>query len=333
MIIVLFLTFFAHCSAAVIQGIDLYGSDHLNVEQMMEAEPELFAKFCEELKAENDVEALILKLSDRLKQKFSLPYVKPTAITYFEAEGKVVYITFDVVESLERLNFQDRPHEVFEDPDHLIAAWDLYMSTAYELLNAGEIEPYEVKTSAFHSVFGHQHPKLTPFEKLFVEGSAKCKNDLTAIFLNDQNDHHRAIAPFLLAYLPEGQELVDLLSKRLRDPSSEVRNNVMRVFACIAFDHPEIVLPVDEVLQALDFPDTTDRNKAAAIIYGLLQQEGNDEKILACSSTLLKMLKLKQPNNSEWAYLILKKISNLDLPKENIADWEQWAKHNVRCLL
>jgi hypothetical protein len=322
------------CSAAEIHGIDLFGSEHLTVEEMIASEPQLFTKFCEELRAENEekVERIQQELSEKLKTRFDLSFARLSAITYFEKQEKIVYITFDVVEhkdASKRLNFLDSPREVLDDPENLIAAWDLYMNTGMQLVAAGELDNQVVKCSAFHSLFGHQHPKLAPFEKQFVEGAARNKEELIAIFLKDGREHYRANAAFLLAYIPNGEELVEILSKRLRDPSAEVRNNVMRVFACIAFEHPEIGLPIDEVLKALDFPNTTDRNKAAAIIFGILSHEPlfdlYSNKVLAASKALLKMLKLKQPNNSEWAYQILKRISHEDFPKENLADWEQWV--------
>ena len=308
-------THFPPCSAAVIKGIDLFGSDTLTVEKMIDAEPRLFESFCQKLENE---EIVSQELSDRLKQKFSLAYVRLAAITYFEDQERVVYITFDVVEAkdaLKRLSFQEQPQEGFEDPTGLIAAWDLYMNTGWELTISGEIDAHNVKCSAFHYIFGHQHPKLAPFEKIFIEGATKYKDLLIDIFLRDRDDNKRAVAAFLLAYTTDGQELVAILSKRLRDPSGEVRNNVMRVFAIIAEDHPEISLPVDEVLLALHFPDTTDRNKAAAIIHGILSHEASfreyRQKILDSSlETLLKMADLKQPNNQKWACQILDKICN-----------------------
>ncbi|MFA5960575.1 MAG: hypothetical protein WC785_08655 [Tatlockia sp.] len=39
---------------------------------------------------------------------------------------------------------------------------------------------------------------------------------------------------------------------------------------------------------------------------------------------LLALLQLKQPNNHDWAYLLLKKISGKNYGAYNLSAWEKW---------
>ena len=50
------------------------------------------------------------------------------------------------------------------------------------------------------------------------------------------------------------------------------RNNAARVLSDVAHHHPEIAIPLEPVLRGLDGPTTTDRNKAAAIVDGLVRR-------------------------------------------------------------
>ena len=58
----------------------------------------------------------------------------------------------------------------------------------------------------------------------------------------------------------------------LDDPGPLARNNAARVLSDVAHHHPEIAIPLEPVLRGLDGPTTTDRNKAAAIVDGLVRR-------------------------------------------------------------
>ncbi len=323
--------------AAIIKGIDLFGSDDLTAERLIEAEPVLYQKLCQAIVEEKETAQIEQELCEKIQNLFSLSYVNLANITYFNEEGKVVYLTFDVVtvqDAAERLVWKPSPQGTFIDPEGLLGAWDAYMRTGIRLIQTGQMGNWEVKSRAFHSLFGHEHPELKAYEQLFTEGATKHKQDLIQIFQEDQNEHHRAAAAFVLAYTVDGQELADVLAGGIDDCSGEVRNNVLRVYAQIARDHPEIQLPVEQIMRVFHFPQTTDRNKAAAVVYGLISQKeslARYRKILLkeAAPVLLKMLQLKQPNNSDWAYEIFKRLSGLDIPRSNIAGWGKWVEGNL----
>jgi len=102
----------------------------------------------------------------------------------------------------------------------------------------------------------------------------------------------------------------------------------MRVVVDIAFHHPELDVPIDPVLEALEHPSTLDRNKASAILDGLLERPDGDRlhRVIAkrAGATLIAMLRLKQPNNHGFAYAILKKVRGQDLGERDYDAWEAW---------
>ena len=320
-----------------VAGYDIYGTDRINAEEVRQylgAELELCVDFLLQLKIEN-YSSCRDRISNKVLNHFHFAYSGLSAIQYFnQKNGNPVYVTFDVVEPSDkkvRMRFVPRPTEPFEDPDGLLKAWDDYLTLGFDLLKTNEITSAREDCPAFHCVFGHKHPKLAPFEKIFMAGVAKNESRLKQIFLNDKSDQHRGNAAFLLAYSHDGMELVKLLSLRMADESDVVRNNVMRVFSDISNYHRQITLPLDKVYAALEMPATTDRNKASSVILGKLTDPVEREKyrkdiMNKAVPIFLKTLRLKQPNNHDMAYLALKLLSGETFGEFDYSSWENWYK-------
>jgi hypothetical protein len=86
-------------------------------------------------------------------------------------------------------------------------------------------------------------------------------------------------------------------------------------------------VPLDPILDALVFPATTDRNKASAVLAGLTRREEHREAIAGrAGPVLLEMLRLQQPNNHDFAYMILTTISGKDYGERDYARWEAWVE-------
>jgi hypothetical protein len=109
-------------------------------------------------------------------------------------------------------------------------------------------------------------------------------------------------------------------------------NNAMRVLATIANEHHEVAIPLEPIVVALDHPLTTDRNKAAAILDGLSRHDDNKPIIRArAGTTLVAMLALRQPNNHDIAYTILKTISGRDFGPRDVEAWRSWLRTARDC--
>jgi hypothetical protein len=99
----------------------------------------------------------------------------------------------------------------------------------------------------------------------------------------------------------------------------------MRVLGEIAEKRKEVPIPVEPIIKALNYPATTDRNKALYILEGLAANPKNKGIIIGqAGSLLIKLLRLYQPNNHDFAYSILKKVSGKNYGERDYKAWEQW---------
>jgi hypothetical protein len=108
-----------------------------------------------------------------------------------------------------------------------------------------------------------------------------------------------------------------------------VRNNVIRVFSDIAQLHRDLTLPVEKIVKILDYPETTDRNKASAVVLGIVADptQLSRYKPLVMDQAVpifLKTLRLQQPNNHDFAYMILRIVSGKDYGERDYAAWDRW---------
>jgi len=124
------------------------------------------------------------------------------------------------------------------------------------------------------------------------------------------------------------KKLVELMLPALQDPSPLVRNNATRVLVNVAMFHADIPVPVKPFLKALDGPTMSDRNKAGAVLSGLLERADGSklhaEVIRDGGPALLRLMALEEPNNHDFAYKILEKLSGKDLGERDLAAWQKW---------
>lgn len=315
-------------------GLDIYGTDRLSISEVRsllagQLEPCIGKYLADEIVK---FKACKAELVAKIQEQYHFAYVDLALVGYFRSGDHPVYGTFDIVEkrdAKERMAFTKRPLKSFADPDGLIQAWEEYQKTGFSLLARGEISNERIPCPAFHCIFGHQHPTLRPYEKIFVDGVAKHKTKLIEIIRFDKDDNRRGLAAYLLAYEKDGNHLIQILSERLRDESDFVRNNITRIFSDIAMFHPDLPLPVGEVAKVLNFPATTDRNKASIFFQGIatnrfLREKYNDVLILEVVPILLKTLRLEQPNNHDPAYTTLRLLSGQNYDKRDYQSWEDW---------
>lgn len=274
------------------------------------------------------------KLAAKVKNKFGFAEADWSIVEYFEPGDPAIHITLDVVEKEDQARrepFLKAPTGEFKDPEGLIKAWMEYEDTAIELVESGQLEPEADECVAFHCPFGHVHPKLKKYEKIFVEGVKKHEKELALIQSQDRRPEWRAAATYLLPYLKDGKKVISLMVDRIKDPEVMVRNNALRVLGDIAEFNPEFIIPVKPLLEALEFPRVSDRSKAIYVVYLLaLNSKDAREQVLKSSvPTLIQMLGCKQPDHHDIAHGILRKISGKEFAATDASAWKGWyAKLN-----
>jgi hypothetical protein len=239
-----------------------------------------------------------------------------------------LYVTIDVVEQQDaarRMPFRSPPTGASRDPEGLLAAWYEYESQVGSLAAKRELPPWK-GCPVLHCLSSFDHPLLQPYLDRFNAGARVNKLLLRDIATDDSDPKHRAAALYLLAHADDVSLLLPLLGRAIFDPDAMVRNGGMRILAGMSAAGRDLDYPIQDIIAALDFPATTDRNKAAAVLSGLVQFPRYKTAVMAQAlPNVIRLLKLKQPDNHGFAYEILKKVSGKDYGEREYASWEAWA--------
>ncbi len=318
--------------------IDLYRSKQITVQDITtQLGPELqqFAKAMPnpaQLGEQQDGHEMVewlMKITQGINKMGRFSYVSVSPIFY--PGDKHIYMTIDVVDKEDKarmLSYLPKPTGSYHDPDQLIKNWMEYEKLGFSI---GFKEGIAYKTCpAYHCIFGFDQPELQKYKGIFNTLVPRDQNQLTTILRKDKDENKRAAAAFLLAHMKDGHALIRILTPAMRDSSSAVRNNVMRVLAATLEKVKESGIPIEEVLREADAPNLTDRNKALYMMTALVDQPQYSDYIAEHSGDLLMAeLKMTQPNVHSLAYDILTKISGLKLGERNYTAWEKWLKeHN-----
>jgi hypothetical protein len=318
--------------APVLKAVDVYGTDRIDAAWVKSKVGEKLQRYFD-TEDEKESDRLEKEIVDAiLAENKDLGWIKLSAVVYYD-KGDVPqgFITVDVVEREDmkaRLTFGPQPKGDFEDPDGLLAAWKEYESTYFRMLREQKISPQRVACPAFHCMGGYEHEALRPFGEKFVNGVSSNQGKLARILKEDKDPKDRAAAAFLLAHIKDGRKLVDLMLPARNDPDTIVRNNASRVLLNVAMFHHDIPIPLKPLLGALNGPTMYDRNKAVAVVSALLERPDGSklhaEVIRDAGPALIKLLELEQPNNHDFAYTILKRVSGKDLGERDYETWRKW---------
>ncbi len=323
----------------MLAAIEIYGTRQITLEQVLSVHGKELRELGEALMRQDaSVQTRTETILAKLNEMGDFADVTPSFGGTYGPGVRKYYLALDFVDRVDaarRMPFLPAPTGTYQDPEGLIADWQGYESKVTELMGSGQMSPNRVNCPAFHCLGDHTNPAVKQLAARFAALVPAHVEELSAILRDDHDGRHRAAAAFLLAYSKDGPALVKLMVGAFRDRSALVRNNAMRVIAEVAFYHPELDVPIEPVLEALDYPATTDRNKAAAILDGLLKQPGAAARNLPVArrvgATLLAMLRLEQPNNHNFAYSILKTISGKSFGERDYAAWEAWLKSCAGC--
>jgi hypothetical protein len=317
-------------AAPELEQVDVFGSHQLDRATAIAKWGDQLLAIMHTWDAQGDLAPLEDKLKAEIQATGKYALVEVSIIGYFKP--KKTYVTIDLVDAADRdrrMTFLPAPTGELPDPDGLLAMWQEYEQKVMGMLMAGQLPMKHGSCAPAWHCISFDHESLVPYRDAFMQRVPAVEADLVRVLREDKRDANRGAAAYLLAHLASGDRVVELMLPAMRDPSSLVRNDAMRVLALIAQDHPEIAIPLDPVLDALAFPTTTDRNKASAILSGITKHAQLTTAQRAAirtraGTTLVDMLALRQPNNHDYAYEILKNVSGKDLGEHAIDAWRGW---------
>jgi hypothetical protein len=233
----------------------------------------------------------------------------------------------DYVETKEakiRLNYRTIETNRFDDRNGLIAKWQEYEELSYQLFQDGEIKDYSCPV--IHCLWSFNHPKLEPYLEFFNTYAAKNKEALVKILNTSESPEQRASAAFLLAHTKmSNEDLLETLMPSISDTESVVRNNSMRVIYYIARAFPDMEFNIPEIINALDFPSFTDRNKALVILRSISLDNLKKEDLKRLSDILIEILEKKDAHNYRNAHTVIQNLSHKDFGEDDIESWKKWA--------
>ncbi len=315
--------------------IDIYGTRELSQEYISKKYRVEFEKIAEIMESpqglnspikEQEFVDIVSKITKDIKSKGKFVFVNISPIMY--PGDKTIYITIDVVNLKDKYRlsfFHDKPNQIIDDPDHLIEKWLEYEKLGFSLVYRDKKFPAYDSCPAYHCLFGFDQKELKKYKPIFMNLVEKNKYKLVNVLRYEKNPEKRAAAAFLLAHIKCANELINILLPSIYDPNEKVRNNAMRVIGMTLMNNPHLDVQIDNVIRALDFPNTTDRNKAMLIISTLVDNPQYAKVILhQAGHELFDELKLQQPNNHYLSYEILRKISG---KRYSDLDYESWGRY------
>lgn len=270
-------------------------------------------------------------LAEKIKKEEGFLFVDFQTVIY--PNYKNIYTTIEVIkdEQPDRMRFISREvitknnGKISKIKADLIEKMIDYEDISFKLIRDDQLNLKNQLCPVYHCISGFNHSKLKPYLKIFNSGAIKEKKLILDTLNHDPNPERRAASAFLIGHFNDPKEIISLLLPHVNDGNNGVRNNVMRVIAATMSKANINQINAMPFLDLLNSPYTTDRNKALCVLYKAV--ESRDSKNLVIQKggdRLLALLRLKQPNNHDIAYLILKKISDKDLGETNILAWEQW---------
>lgn len=271
------------------------------------------------------------KMVAKVKQVDDFAEVK-LSVVYYPAMQRA-FATLDIVKQNELHRIPDKKRAEHETPvvsgkeiKNLFQIWNDYNAQKMKLIKANKFDFSKTSCPSMHCTWGFDQDDIKNILPKLQEGVIKHKQELFNIIKSSKNDKERGDAIFILANDTHYQDLANFLINYTDDTSDLVRNNVMRVLGAIIAKHKIPHLDVKKIIQALDYPYVTDRNKAAYVLLGIIKSDSTvDAQVMKhAGHTLVELLKLKQPNNHDFAYQILKELSHKNYSEYDYKSWSQW---------
>ena len=189
---------------------------------------------------------------------------------------------------------------------------------------------YTTHCPVYHCALGFDAPELKPYLTVFNEGAILQRELILKTLKQDRDPQRRESAAMLVGHFENPRDIIQVMSAYIQDPNNGVRNNAMRVTAATMEKAKIYDVNLTPILEMLDSPVDTDRNKALYVLSVAVKDKANHAVILEKGAQhIIEMLALKQLNNHDIAHLVLKKISGKDLGAHNIVGWQRWLANTV----
>lgn len=325
--------------------IDLYGDkDEEKVKTLIQKQSKALESLSKlRIKAMNRMEdKSILKKFTRLKAEIAQRIKKEGDYLYVDIDHiyyphlKTQYTTIEVIkkEDAERMRFASKEGLEEESLTRVVQKHDLiedmisYKEKAIQLITQNKIPYFVPNCPFFHCITDFKHPDLKPFLTQFQQAAESIaeKRAVVLALKGDKDRERRGAAALLVGHFKQEEEIITTLQPYVLDEDVEVRNNVIRVLLLTMIKSQKTPKDIRPFLQLLDSPSVTDRNKSLFLLLQAIQNKAAKRLVRQeAAKKLVDLLALKQPNNHDPAYEILKQISGKHFADTDLLAWNHWA--------
>jgi hypothetical protein len=194
-------------------------------------------------------------------------------------DGKAILYVGIEERGARRFPYLNPPAGLDRLPESIHQAYVEFLACLNNAVRAGDADE---DLSQGHSLI--RNPVCRTRQEKFIELAAEHEEILQKVIRNSYDEEHRAIAAYVLGYLPDKKKALPALLHAMRDPDDTVRHNAMRALAAIAVlaaREPEREIRVAptwfiEMLGSLIWPD-----RRAAVMTLLNLSETRDKDLLA----------------------------------------------------
>ena len=319
-----------------VKAMDVYRSQTLTpARARAEASPLLGSYLrarLEHHRGNQKVEArLKAQVEAKLKKSAGLAFLSISVNDYVTSANRTWYVTFDAVDAADaktRMPFRAAPSGRAPDPEGLLAAWQQYSDAGDALAQKGLLDmSAHPNCPGFFCLWGSKTPELKQLEQKLEAGAVSGRTLLEKTLADDAEPRKRAAALFVLSYLKDGKDVVELCYAALEDPSEDVRSASLQILAEVALYHKTVFLDVGKIVPALDYPTVSDRAKALSVLVGLADNPSYRPTVLTRGTPyLLGLLRLQQPANHDLAFTLLAMLSQQSYDQRDYDSWRKWVE-------
>jgi len=273
------------------------------------------------------------QLINEIKKHYNFAFVQFDTIFY--PNDKDTHTTVEVITQKDRnrLRFIPQKNKVQTTSKlkhDLVDKMMEFHNKSMNLLINNQSNSIVTECPVYHCLPGFNHPQLKDSFILLTHRAPKEKALLVNTIGHDPLPERRVAAVYLAGYLDDPHEIISLLTKHVMDSDDGVRNSAMRVIAETMKKAKIDEINVQPFLELLDSPYDTDRNKALYVLLSASNLPLSKQLIIRKGNKqLIALLQLKQPNNHDMAYALLKNISGKDFGSQNIDAWKKWIRKEV----
>jgi hypothetical protein len=226
------------------------------------------------------------------------------------------------------VRFRDAPRRDVRLPEEIARAM-VELDVAME--RAAQAGDFSDDASRGHSLAGNAG--VRQIQERFIDFAERHRARLRDVLLHSKFAEERANAAEVLAYATDKEMVARELGVATRDPDSHVRNNALRALMVLAISgRATDVLAELRLIDFLDSPDWSDRNKATGVLFWMTSRR-RDARVLAelRHRAILSLAEMARwdAEHAQPAFFLIGRIGGLS--DEEIA--ALWDARNLRAVL